>query len=559
MFACAVMADTYYIDFDSGDDTNTGTAKTSPWKTIPGTRNSEDSDWLRLTWGPAATPVFTQAEKVPPDTQFIIKRGTIYDQSAGGIIWINKIYYTNGSFSSPITFTVDPEWGEGQVVFDGTGMHVGIALILIQTDGVFFDGGLPYGISIENSPKSGIQVKEKSGNSDPTNETSFRNIRFFNNGTLCITGDECSVGQLDIRKGIGLRIEQCKFDGNQNHLMGLQIADDNKYVQDASVTNCISHSHVGDDPPNDAGIGFKAFNSTVTFENCESYNNLKGWDLGENDNQGEHVINYKLINCKAYNNSWGVNFNSSLNPEHSGLVNFYLINSIIQGNYFFGSNTYSGPYNLYIIHNTFIRNGSPDKIWGNLRISSGNTDDETEIHAYLYNNVFYKPEGKVNLNVSYIGDGSPGRDTYFNLHADYNSWIQRADEKVFVWSAYRAENMSPALDFYYGSDGPGYASGKWYTDEDEPGNGTGHQGCDAHSRSTGGRDSSPPPFADKAADDFTLTNRYAGKDLSAEPWYIPAMGIDRAGNPRTHWDMGAYEFVSLPPAPYAPTNLKVVP
>jgi hypothetical protein len=54
-----------------------------------------------------------------------------------------------------------------------------------------------------------------------------------------------------------------------------------------------------------------------------------------------------------------------------------------------------------------------------------------------------------------------------------------------------------------------------------------------------------PGFVDEAGHDYHLAAtselRGQGSDLSRQPWYLPEMGRDRAGQQRRAWSIGAYE------------------
>jgi hypothetical protein len=81
-----------YIDFENGDDNNSGQSKSDPWKHHP--------------WDPAATA--NSAQNTGADT-YIFKRGSVYR----GTIVVQK----SGKPGNPIRFTSDPLWGYGEAAF----------------------------------------------------------------------------------------------------------------------------------------------------------------------------------------------------------------------------------------------------------------------------------------------------------------------------------------------------------------------------------------------------------------------------------------------------------
>ncbi len=184
-------AATYYIDFDNGNDDNAGSSQALAWKTIPGTRNSADTNWQQTEWGAPGNSVFNSTKKVPKGTVFALKRGTTHDRYNGGKIWINTTYYnSDGDADNPIKFIVVEDWGSGEVTFDGTDINVGgnsRGLIYIAVDGVEFDGRANSAIAmiVRDSAYNGISTQ---WNLRGLNDISIRYVKLINNGTN-ITND----------------------------------------------------------------------------------------------------------------------------------------------------------------------------------------------------------------------------------------------------------------------------------------------------------------------------------------------------------------------------------
>ncbi|OGL69480.1 hypothetical protein A3D60_04140 [Candidatus Uhrbacteria bacterium RIFCSPHIGHO2_02_FULL_47_29] len=120
---------TYYVDFDgtSGvtcNDTNPGTSQSSPWCTIPGSRTTDNSGWLRASWGS-----ISNTNKLTAGDTIWIKAGTTYSNSEGGRIVTNNIggtgFWSHGTNNAPIQLKVHPAWGSGHVTIDCQGMTVG--------------------------------------------------------------------------------------------------------------------------------------------------------------------------------------------------------------------------------------------------------------------------------------------------------------------------------------------------------------------------------------------------------------------------------------------------
>ena len=91
-------AATYYVDFESGSDSNPGTSTGSPWKHAKGDAN--------------ATGVAASGTLLPGDTVFF----------KGGVIYRGKINsLASGSAANRITYDGAPAgWGTGKAIIDGT-------------------------------------------------------------------------------------------------------------------------------------------------------------------------------------------------------------------------------------------------------------------------------------------------------------------------------------------------------------------------------------------------------------------------------------------------------
>ncbi len=91
MLAYPAMAATYYIDFSSGADTNSGTTKAAPWKHAPGMNGCANN---------------CAAHKPAPGDVFTFK---------GGVTWTGSFPWTlsGGSAGNPVTYTTDHSWFAG--------------------------------------------------------------------------------------------------------------------------------------------------------------------------------------------------------------------------------------------------------------------------------------------------------------------------------------------------------------------------------------------------------------------------------------------------------------
>lgn len=552
--APVTYATTFYIDFQAGNDTAAGTSPATAWRTIPGTRTLNDTGYVTSIYGGG---VVSLTAKVPAGTTFNLKSGSTYSGALGSYILIDTDFYTDGATTpAAIVFSRDTTWGTGPVTFDFAGTTNTVAGITAKIDGMTWNGNGVNGIVITHGARNGYQVKEKAGTRAKVRNLQFLNILFSANGILNTTDTMgASCGGLNIRNADTVEVSDCNFDGQANFVNGIYCADSGLSVINTTFRNCVAMNHKGDLVTDDAGIGFKAVNSQISLINCESHDNLKGFDLGEYLS-GNANITYKIIDCASYKNHWGANFNNVGNNTYTGQCNFYLINSLIYSNASRGSFCYAGPFNLYVTHNVFAYNGgyrgstSDD---GHMRITSDGAKDNGEIHAYLYNNIFLG----ANPTVMSSGYFEPATNV-ISLHFDYNAYSTATNSKFFLWSYNYAGTGTQNRSFLVGTNGPGRASGNWYSwygnSTVPPANGSGHFNCDPHSKGTGCSDTTLPPIADN----FRPTNSYPGVTLSTNTWCIPEMTVDRAGKKRMFWDIGAFDYPRVH-TPESPMNLHSVP
>ncbi len=570
LLACSfVQAETFYIDFNQGDDKNTGRSKDSPWKTIPGTRVNSSDTLISNSYG--GNVFVANATKVPGGTTFKVKSGTRYDSTKGGVIDIASNYYLDtATLNTPIRIERDLTWGSGPIVFDGSGIASqsypvnldGTApILLIRVHGVQIDGTALRGFHFLNNRRSAIYVAERQGPNAtflPTSQLVFKNLYFFNNGTKYQSDEEGSGdGQLNIRSTSNSMISNIELDGDSNFINGVILGDNKKFIRSLIVQDSTAYNHRGDEITDDAGIGFKGFNGEVTFLNVSSHHNLKGFDLGEQDG-GNVDITYKLINCTANDNYWGANMNSAGKEEYAGKVTFYIINSVFGRNKNFGSNIYASPFTLSIVHSLYFDNGNAayaGEYSGNLRVSSNGPgySDNGLITAHIYNNIFLRGYDTSLTTGFYDPISFP-----ITFDADYNVYEKATTAAYFMQWAYHTAGQ--AINVTHGSNGPGWKSGNWYNNygvnAQPPASGAlGHFHADGNSRGTGAQNPDLPQFRNFTSGDYHLSASFKGLDLRGKSWFISEMGKDREGKTRETWDLGLLD-VGSPLAPGSPKNFR---
>jgi len=516
-----VLGAVYYVDFQNGNDANSGLSTTAPFRTFPGSRTFSGGGFVSSPWGG-----HNATSRGYENTTFRIKGGTRYDQADGGYVWVGSDLYDSGCTN--IVFQSDQTWGPGRATIDGSGMSIGIAALLIQVDGVTLRG-----ISVQNSPMCGIQAKEHTGSGTPLLNLTFDDVQVSTYGTSATSDAEgAALAGIVIRNAQNVLITNCVLNGSGNFANGILFADNSKAVKNARVVDTIATAHVGDLDNNDSGIGFKALNSQVVYERCRSYNNLKGFDMGEQSGSGSDIL-YTVLSCIATNNAWGVNYNGPAG-SYGGKIQFRSINNLIANNSQAGMNCYAAPYELYVVHCVFDNNGAGNDAQNgaHLIVTPNDVTDSSPITAFVYNNVFKRAKGGAGVLLNkYFGSGNN-----FSLKMDFNSYERNASEVFAVWSYYSG---GQSAQFSYGSNGPGY-KGNWFnfygSSTSPAGPGTGHLGCDFNSRGTS------CPIAPVVLDGtYHLAQKSPGMNLTTQPWYVPEMGIDAAGQARQGWDMGLYE------------------
>ncbi len=517
------FAATYFVDFAAGSDANNGTSTNTPWRTIPGTRTTAGTAYLRTAWGSITST--SAGARIQNHSRIEIKRGTAHNAANGGYVLMSKDssgFYLGGC--DDITIGSSTSWGTGgDATIDGAGMTAGIALVVVQIDGVSL-----LHLNINNGPVGGVMAKEKPDLSAVTNFFCGY-VSLSNNGTSLSLASGEGKAQLQISRGQTYAITNCTLLGNGNFLNGFFAGDEDYEAHNGLVADCISDNHAGND---DGGIGFKVVNGTAIFRRNTATRNFKGWDLGEID--GIWDVDYLLVDNTAAFNTWGINFNGR-GGNYSWLNNFVAVNNLVLSNTAFGMDIYAEPWVASVVHNIFDGNGTigSNETHAQLGVTVDGSGTNGA-YAYVYNNIFTNGGGAETILVERFFTNS----TRLFLDFDYNCYRKGATENFCLWSY----NVSPQITFTYGQ-GPGGVGKTWYDwfadGLHQPPLSTGHYHCDANSVITA------PPFSDVG--DYTLTNSFRGSVLSTQSWYRVEMGFDRNGVARQSWDIGMYEFRA--PAP----------
>jgi hypothetical protein len=250
-------AATYYVDPQSGSDTAAGTSG-APWETIPGTRTTNNSAFLRTLWGPGGGTI-TQTNRVACGDTLLLKGGTTHSTSTvtnGGAWRIDGSYYTaTCTASNPITIRVatSAEWAgsASHFVVDGTGVSKGAC----DADNCQWWAGLVYIGGINGVVCGGNSVSQ---------QLEVRNLNVVGGGSFIEHGVQLS-GVSSASRMSGIKLQYINTHNNGG--AGMDIS----WMSNSVLDRIVSHDNVG------GGIEAGGFNDkavdTTAIINSEIYGN----------------------------------------------------------------------------------------------------------------------------------------------------------------------------------------------------------------------------------------------------------------------------------------------
>lgn len=547
----------FFVDFDSGNDSNSGTATNAAWRTLPGTLLLDDSGLLG-NWG-----TYNSSTNIPAGSVIYLKGGTTWDKNdPGGSVYIygtggsKDVYTSTGSgYGAGVIITTTNTWGSGPVILDGAGKTNAIALLVLGMSGITIDGVSSNNIVIKNASGDGIQLKEQHGTGAENLYIQIQYLLAQHCGTQ-FTNDFAGSGSghLNLRHGNHLKLTKVEVDGaaNTNYINGILFGDNGKWVKDGLVWDVYTHHLKGDTGPNDSGIGMKTINCQIQFTNVLSQFNLKGMDIGEQNGAGNDIVSM-VWNSTFHSNAVsgiGITGKAAL---YSGKITNWVWNCLITSNNNFGINCYSAPQNTFVVHNVISNNGDTalgGTYAGNVRFNPNDSLDTNTMRVTLLNNVMVDPADCQIANTDYTTpSGATGND--FTIFSDWNTYKQRASELFAQWAYFTGGAEFLNVDY---TQGPANASGQWATNYSQNGTapirGRGHFGCDINSKVVlSGSYEAAGRFWNVAYPTWSVNTNRLGTNFSAQPWALAAMQIDRQGFLRTSYTIGAYEIGGAPPPP----------
>lgn len=446
LMSCAAHAATYYVDPQSGSDTNNGTSTSTPWQTVPGTRTANDSGFLRTAWGS-----INGTTRIAPGDVIELRAGRSMTSAIGGRWQIDTNYYQDGTVGSPIVVRVSSSWGSGHFVYDMTGMTVAAfeaGIFVNNLDYVSIQGASSSRrLVVRDAPGTTTWAVLFQGSSSP--HAVGNGARWMDVSSSGAFGlgfawtDDYFVDRVRIYDSgsSGLAIGSANDQVTQRGLI-----TDSQFYRNGFGTTGSGLAH---------GANLWAALDTV-FLRCVSRNNRRdGFDTGTVT--GTNPSSIYIVDSEAYNNGedgFGTNGGTAGNST-------VIVNSRAFGNSQAGVHVYEGAQ-TYIYHSILHHNGSVANGSGN--IVTYNWPARRDVLVFIRNSIIYNPQ--TNLNVWVYSGGDNTRTP--RIDSDFNIWTPNpatGDGGIgFEWpSGATATHSSPpafigAHDKVGAAQAPGFVS-----------------------------------------------------------------------------------------------------
>jgi hypothetical protein len=441
-------ATTYYVDPTAGNDSNAGTSQMAPWKTIMGTRTTDNSDFLHRSWG----SIVKDGPLIQPGDIIEIKAGTSMTSAEGGRLYIDGSFYENGNAQNPIVIRVSSNWGSGDFTYNATGMTIPVyqpAVAIDRRDYIQIrgaDANRRFSIINASGGGWGIIANGASGTKQvgvvldylelANNSYGGSSISYSDNWTISnsIAHNNGSIG----------------FDtGGLND----QTADNGLYSNDEAYNN-------GLDPQGGIAHGYGLYASTnITFLRCISHDNVRdGFDFGTVSNTNSSSAT--VIDSASYDNGED---GFGANGGKAGTQTFNYINVISFNNSMSGWQIYDGA-KVGIYYSIAHSNGVHSSFGGNILTYAGEGFPPPTIT--LRNNIFYKPKAYAQISSYRSSGGSPIISSNNNIYVPRSSDNEVGFE--FPWHTEHSYTTPPSFigaDDKLGTDyDPGFVSASSITD-----------------------------------------------------------------------------------------------
>jgi hypothetical protein len=488
---CSANAATYYIDYDAGSDTNSGTSKSAPWKKQPFMQHFGGS--------------YTHS----PGDKFIFK---------GGVTWPNECWSINprgagGVAGNPDYYGVDQSWFTGsswtRPHFDAQGQEFNggfDVMVFALGNYVTFDN-IDFTGLYWNGPKQDawvIYIHLQSSTYIHITNCVFRN---WSHGNAVGTSDTgmCIRGSSVAPFSMGCLVDHCLFDGQTiaNSTSGQSSMYAN-YLCPGFTNNVVRNCSNG------------TVGSVVTFGNNIS-NICLSFAPGVHTNATESLGGNPELTCQnVIHNIHGSELTLTQGPETG-----YYINNVFYdtGGKNIGLDTAWGAGgNAYVFGNTLVISGSA--ISGATRTPKSDSGQGKNSGTGLLGTLVARNNLVITSNTNIWVSGFNANNVFQNgslvvaplvaaVTNGYGTQVLNTDHNVLLTPAAAATL--------------GYTSANGYLPPVNPGSGVNY-----------------------ASVVNGIPNTINGIDVTG----IKAQLLkDTNGNPRTAWTIGAYEFGGAAPAP----------
>jgi hypothetical protein len=518
--ALEARATTYYVDPTAGNDFNAGTSQATPWKTIPGTRTTNNSDFLHNSWG----NIVKWNMYIQPGDIIELKAGTSITSAEGGRLLVDGNFFKNGTSTNPIVIRVSSSWGTGNFMYNASGMTIpaySSAVVIDRIDYVQIRGAdAAKRFSVVNASGGGWGIIASGLSGTRQVGVVLDYLELANNsygGSSISSSDNWTISNSIAHNNGSIGFDTGGInDMNANNGF---YSDDESYNNGGNSTGGIAH-------------GFGLYASTnITYLRCTSYNNnRRGFDFGTVSNTNN--ASATVINSSAYTNGED---GFAANGGTMGTQVFNYINVISFNNASSGFSVYDGPI-VGIYHSVAHSNGVRSSFGGNIAMFTDAGFPPP--HITLRNNIFYKPKTFVQI---YEYD-SPGGDPV--VSSDNNIYVPRSFDNEF------------GFEFPYGTDisytnPPAFigANDKLGTAKDpgfvSAGSTTNFLANDYHLSSN---------------TSLAISSGAILSSITSDPTLLNIIAKDRDGKTRSSPpDIGAYQYAGPSSGLSSPTNLRFLP
>jgi hypothetical protein len=394
---------TYYIDYENGNDANSGACTTSAWKHAPGDDNAEGNAGL--------------AELSSGDIVYF-KRGVAY---------IGQI----NTRSDGVTYTVT-DWGTGDAIINGSGMD---ACFSVNHNNITIDGGEGGNLVITGD----------------VNHAGIWNWGNWNlNGSVFTRLNVTRIGSASSEEGIGIKIGGNSY-AYTNYVISYSTIS---YCYSAAIkvsgsgtrnidihNNTIENS--GDKSGEDTEVNFSS-NVGSGVQNVTFHDNIVRFGPGNANGVNCNNANNEIYDNEIYGNGgYGLSLNPGYNANYNGAIKVYRNRIYLNSGY--GAAIGGADINRHaeVYNNLFYNNSNYE-----INIMSGSS-----YNRLFFNTVYHNIGGHgirvqsgsvsnmIKSNVVWVNGGYVLYDSSGSIIEDYNLFTRNSGYDVVIWNG----NM-------YGSD-----------------------------------------------------------------------------------------------------------